>query len=93
MSNLKVVEQKKEITSWDKFKKIKIQPGVNYIDFKLYFEGIRKEYDRRVQQYMTKFKNLAIATHLAKSDLDEDIRYLESGYICFDSKIPGFRRY
>ena len=92
MSGLNVVEENKK-NSWAKFEKIKVKPGVNLVDFKLYFDGIRKEYDKRVQQYMTKFKNLTLATNLAKSDLFEDIQSLESGFICFDSKIPGFRRY
>lgn len=80
-------------SSWEKFNKIKIKAGVNLSEFKFYMDSLRTAYNNAVKEYMLKFKDLKVATDLAKLDFDEDIKALTNGEILFDSKVPGFRRY
>lgn len=78
---------------WNKFNKIKVQKGVNLVDFSMYMKSLRTAYDKAVKDYMVKFNNLTLATNLAYSDFFQDIKALENGEILFDSKVPGFRRF
>ena len=86
-----------DIVKKDKYSEClaKLKPGVSFVDFKLYYDNLKKEYNRLVEYYFKKKgKEYAVATHLAHSDLYLDILAVENGEIeLYDSKVPGFRRF
>ena len=77
----------------DKFSKIKIKQGVDFVLFKSYYDAVKKAYSESVRYYELKGFDNTVATNLAYMDFILDIQAIEKGEINNFSKIPGFRRF
>lgn len=93
METKKKSQCEEKIKLEDKFSKIKLQPGVDFIEFKIYYDSLKKAYKNTVNKYLSDGFNNLVATNLAYSDLLKDIEAVKEGRIAFYSAVPGFRRY